>query len=51
MHQTWTDFATHGDPGWPTYTDTRAAMWFDANPHLYEDDTPTDIGADFVPNL
>jgi para-nitrobenzyl esterase len=50
MHQAWTDFATHGDPGWPTYRDTRTAMWFDANPHLCEDDTPTDIGADYLPN-
>jgi para-nitrobenzyl esterase len=50
MHQTWIDFATHGDPGWPTYTDARTVMWFDADPHLYGDDTPTDIGADFLPN-
>jgi para-nitrobenzyl esterase len=50
MHQTWLDFATHGDPGWPTYDDARKAMRFDANPHLCEDTAPDDTGAEYLPN-
>ena len=50
MHQTWLDFATHGDPGWPTYDDARNAMRFDANPHLCEDTAPDDTGAEYLPN-
>ena len=45
MHQTWLDFATHGDPGWPTYDDARKAMRFDASPHLCEDTAPADLAA------
>ncbi|MFC4604413.1 carboxylesterase/lipase family protein [Rhodococcus kronopolitis] len=43
MHQAWVAFATHGDPGWPAYDDTRIAMQFDAGPHLGEDTAPDDI--------
>jgi para-nitrobenzyl esterase len=50
MHKTWIDFATHGDPGWPTYNNARKAMRFDANPHLCEDTAPDDIGAKYLPN-
>jgi para-nitrobenzyl esterase len=50
MHQTWLDFATHGDPGWPTYDDARKAMRFDANPHICEDTAPDDTGAEYLPN-
>ncbi len=49
MHQTWLDFATHGDPGWPTYDDARTAMRFDASPHLREDTAPDDTGAKYLP--
>ena len=50
MHQTWIDFATHGDPGWPIYNNTRKTMRFDANPHLCDDTAPDDIGAKYLPN-
>ncbi len=49
MHQTWLDFATHGDPGWPTYDDARTAMRFDSSPHLCEDAAPDDTGAKYLP--
>ncbi|WP_433664074.1 carboxylesterase/lipase family protein [Nocardia sp. CA-128927] len=42
MHQTWLDFATHGDPGWPTYDDARKTMRFDTDPRLCEDTAPDD---------
>lgn len=40
MHQTWLQFATHGDPGWPTYDDARKVMTFDASSQLCEDTAP-----------
>ncbi|KAA8887122.1 carboxylesterase/lipase family protein [Nocardia colli] len=44
MHQTWIDFATHGDPGWPAYDDTRQVMRFDVASHLGKDTAPDDSG-------
>jgi para-nitrobenzyl esterase len=48
MHQAWLDFATHGDPGWPTYDDARKAMRFDASAHLCEDTAPEGTGAEYL---
>ncbi|PXX71584.1 carboxylesterase type B [Nocardia tenerifensis] len=39
MHRAWIDFATHGDPGWPTY-DGGKVMRFDADSRLRDDTTP-----------
>lgn len=50
MHKTWIDFATHADPGWPTYNNARKAMRFDANPQLCVDTAPDDIGAKYLPD-
>ena len=49
MHKTWIDFATHGDPGWPTYRDARTVMRFDADPRLCHDTAPNHIGAEYLP--
>ena len=45
MHRAWIEFATHGDPGWPTYDASRRAMRFDASSQLCEDTAPDDTGA------
>jgi para-nitrobenzyl esterase len=50
MHQTWIDFATAGDPGWPVYDEARTTMRFDVSPHLRDDTAPDDIGAEYLPH-
>lgn len=50
MHQTWIDFATDGDPGWPIYDNARTTMRFDVSPHLREDTAPDDTGAEYLPH-
>lgn len=49
MHQAWIDFATHGDPGWPTYDDARKAMRFDVSSHVCDDTAPEGTGAEYLP--
>ncbi|MEV6557428.1 carboxylesterase family protein [Nocardia sp. NPDC051756] len=42
MHQTWLNFATHGDPGWPVYDAARNVMRFDAGSQVCADTAPDD---------
>lgn len=42
MHQAWVDFATRGDPGWPSSDVARSVMRFDTSSSLREDTVPDD---------